>query len=80
MRTAHFAFTLPFIVHISCGDPSLGPTGPQGEPGPKGEPGQTGTLPAQLVGVLPGSVYAERPVTLQVSGLLTHFSASTTAL
>lgn len=78
MRTAHIVFALPLIVQISCGDPSLGPTGPQGEPGPKGEPGPVGTLPAQLVGVLPNSVYAERPVTLQVSGLLTHFSAGTT--
>jgi len=35
-------------------------------------------LPAQLVGVLPASVFAERPVTIQVSGLLTHFATGTT--
>ena len=69
---------LPLCAQISCGDPTAGPTGPQGEPGPKGDPGPTGTLPAQLVGVLPSTVFAERSVQIQVSGLLTHFATGTT--
>lgn len=68
---------LPLSLSVSCGDPEVGPIGPKGDPGPQGDPGPVGTLPAQLVGVLPGTAFAERSFTLQVSGLLTHFAAGT---
>lgn len=77
MRGRFVVSVVPFVSLLSCADPVVGPTGPQGEAGPKGEPGPVGTLPAQLVGVLPSSVLAERAARIQVSGLLTHFAAGT---
>lgn len=77
-RPRAIAALLPLFATLSCGDPEVGPPGQMGAPGPKGDPGPVGTLPPQLIGVLPGNAFAERSFVLQVSGLLTHFSASTT--
>lgn len=78
MRARFVVSVVPFVSLLSCADPVVGPTGPQGDPGAKGDPGPVGTLPAQLVGVLPSSVLSERAVRIQVSGLLTHFGTGTT--
>ncbi len=72
------AMMLPLLHAIGCSQPDSGPQGPQGEQGPKGDPGPVGTLPPQLIGVLPASAFAERAFSLQVSGLLTHFGTGTT--
>lgn len=77
MRARLVVAVVPVVSLLSCADPVVGPTGPQGEPGAKGDPGPVGTLPAQLVGVLPSSVLSERAVRIQVSGLLTHFATGT---
>ncbi len=76
LRTA--VLMLPLLHAASCSQPDSGPQGPQGEQGPKGDPGPVGTLPPQLLGVLPASAFAERSFSLQVSGLLTHFGTGTT--
>lgn len=80
MRTMNrLLVAFPLIACASCGEGAQGPQGdpgPQGTMGEKGDPGATALQPT-LIGILPTSAMAERPVLLQLSGAGTHFGKDT---
>lgn len=70
------------VVMSACSGPAgeKGEPGPAGPPGAMGDKGDPGTQPgstAQLVGLVPASVFSERTAVVQLSGTGTHFAAGT---
>ena len=73
-----------FPLLFSCGSGEPGAIGPQGEPGvqgptgPQGPPGTPGVPAPTLTGISPLAVFPDRTVTMQLSGIGTHFGKDTT--
>lgn len=69
---------LPLLV--SCGSGSAGPQGEpgiQGPAGPQGPPGTPAASTPTLTGLSPVAIFPDRTVTMQLSGIGTHFGKDT---